>query len=120
MIAIVIKPGQARPLIWNFDSGEALRAAVDGEPELGWYKSYAVLSSADPHATPNRTLDGRTFCGTIIITSVYGLGLAEALDLREDCAAWPQARWGCGKWVTVLDMPRLRGEPGSRREVRLP
>ena len=94
MRAIVIKPGQSRPLIWNFDSVEALRAAMDGEPELGGYKSYAVLSSADPHATPNRTLDGRTFCGTIIITSVCGLGLVEAMDLRDDCAAWPQARWG--------------------------
>ena len=82
MRAIVIKPGQSRPLIWNFDSVEALRAAMDGEPELGWYKSYAVLSSADPHATPNRTLDGRTFCGTIIITSVCGLGLVEAMDLK--------------------------------------
>ncbi len=29
MRAIVIKPGQARPLIWNFDSVEALRAAVE-------------------------------------------------------------------------------------------
>ena len=94
MRAIVIKPGQARPLIWHFDSVEALRAAVDGEPELGRYKSYVVLSSADPHARPNRTLDGRTFCGTIIITAAGGLELAEAMELRDDCAAWPRAMWG--------------------------
>lgn len=94
MRAIVIKPGQARPLIWHFDSMETLRAAVDGEPEVGRYKSYVVMSSADPHASPNRTLDGRTFCGPIIITAAYGLGLAEAMALRDDCAAWPQARWG--------------------------
>lgn len=94
MRAIVIKPG-ASP-------APDLALRQHGDPPGsrgrraggGRYKSYVVMSSADPHASPNRTLDGRTFCGPIIITAAGGLGLAEALELRDDCATWPRAVWG--------------------------
>lgn len=94
MRAIVIKPGESRPLIWHFYSVEEIRAAFGREADIGVYKGYVILSSADPHARPNRMLDGRTLSGPIIITAVGGLGLAEAMELRDDCAAWPRAMWG--------------------------
>ncbi len=39
MCVIVIKPGQARLLIWNFGSVEETRAAVGGEVDIGQYST---------------------------------------------------------------------------------
>lgn len=94
MRAIVIEPGESRPLIWHFDSVEEIRAAFGGKADIGVYKGYMILSSADPHARPNRMLDGRTLAGPVVITAVGGLGRVEALNLRDECAAWPRAMWG--------------------------
>lgn len=39
MRVIVIKPGRARLLIWNFGSVEETRAAVGGEVDIGQYST---------------------------------------------------------------------------------
>ena len=92
MRAVVIEPGAAWPKIWHFENAAAVRSAAGADADYGRYGPYVMISSA--HATPNRVLDGRLLCGTIIITAPGGLGLVEAMELRDDYAAWPQARWG--------------------------
>lgn len=89
MRAVVIEPGRPWPEIRDFEHASALRHLAGKDANYDRYGPYAMISTAD--ITPNRILYGRLICGTIILTAPGGLGLVEAKELRDECAAWLQA-----------------------------